>query len=102
MQRAQTLRGWDGDRIVVPPAPEVPRRPAGRKDTKRWCGGKVGREHTYEWVRSERYGALQREPDSDAWWDERCSTCQKKRGYCWRGFGRHGRKCICGHHGSGR
>jgi hypothetical protein len=95
MQRAQTLRGWDGDRIVVPPVPETPRRPAGRKDTKRWCGGKVGREHEPVWVKSNM--EIRPRPDNEAWWDERCARCAKKFRACWKGWSAH-RVCKCGHH----
>lgn len=42
----------------APPLEEVERTsPSKRKDTKKWCKGKVGREHNYEWG-DDNYGSL--------------------------------------------
>jgi hypothetical protein len=63
------------------------RRPKARKDTKRWCRGKVGVEHTPE-IQSDRRGLgpypCRVPPDwarwRSTWWChhvERCSECGK-------------------------
>lgn len=70
--------------------PEAPAPHRSRKDTKRWCKGKVGREHAYRWILSPiRFGT---QPPS--WWEELCETCGRKARWCTRGF----KECICGHH----
>lgn len=98
MRRAQALRGWDGRVNVVKDPPAAPRHRS-RKDTKRWCRGKVGVEHRYEWVRDERRDyahALrgERTPDEKMWWHRRCSECLREAEYCAGFFG----ECICGRH----
>lgn len=103
MKRAQTLRGWSGERNRVEDPPAEPKRPAGKKDTKRWCRGKVGREHIFEWVRDERRDFKRMfhgtpTPDHEAWWQLRCSACLKQKEYCTGMFN----KCACGRHMVGK
>lgn len=50
---------------------EIPKHRSS-KDTKRWCKGKVGREHDYVWV---AYRPFER-PSFDASIQE-CSKCHK-------------------------
>ncbi len=45
--RGTILRGWGETQIE---RPDTPRRSSAKKDTKRWCGGKVGRAHVDAWV----------------------------------------------------
>lgn len=92
-----TLRGWDGERNVVVDAPEVPRRPSAKKDTKRWCLGKVGRQHVLAWERNARFNHIPGRPDHEAWWSETCVNCRKEFRYCYRAFGRT-KPCACGRH----
>jgi hypothetical protein len=58
--------------------PGVPVRRAARKDTKRWCRGKVGREHQFVWGevrRTSLYGRTQ---------TYACRACGKVRN--WRSW----------------
>ncbi len=65
------------------PWPERPRK-ANKKDTRRWCRGKLGLEHRYHW-----------QPKSGShWFEEVCSGCGKQRRWCGGWF----RTCICGSH----
>lgn len=46
-----------------------------KKDTKKWCAGKVGREHTLEvknYSEGKGWG-----PIFGNWWVQYCSTCGK-------------------------
>jgi hypothetical protein len=47
-----------------------------KKDTKRWCRGKVGREHDYEFIERAGRGRW-------AWREYRCKGCQRKK-YDWK------------------
>lgn len=47
-----------------------------RKDTKRWCKGKVGREHVATW---KNYLRLFR---WETWYQLKCSKCLKVLEYC--------------------
>lgn len=49
-------RHGDGTKVFYPP-PEEPVRTADhrKKDTKRWCRGRVGIEHDYQWKHSNRF-----------------------------------------------
>jgi hypothetical protein len=49
--------------------PEVSRPVAASKDTKRWCRGKVGREHQPK--------CFVRESSGGEWRDLRCASCGK-------------------------
>lgn len=46
-----------GERPADVAIPDNVRPQRGKKDTKRWCKGKVGREHTPETVRHHYYSA---------------------------------------------
>ena len=51
---------------------EIPRHRS-KKDKRRWCGGKPGREHDPMWEHSKKTGG---NPDS-AWRDYTCQVCHK-------------------------
>jgi len=98
MKRATLMRGWDGERTPVPELPEEPRH-ATRKDTKRWCRGRVGVEHQYAWQRSRKHDYGRVPPPEPGWYIEACSLCGRQRNWCWSGWnGTRSRKCICGQH----
>lgn len=71
-------RGRTLDLSAAPPH----RARGNRKDTRRWCRGKVGVEHAYRWTVT-RLGLNV----------ERCITCGRMGRYC---FGWRIGKCICG------
>jgi hypothetical protein len=50
----------------------------GRKDTRRWCRGKVGVPHQTHWVKWFDT-AWSKKPQS--YWNEICQVCGKKLGY---------------------
>lgn len=62
-----------------------PHRPRARKDTKRWCRGKEGREHQPEMVRHHQHGHHDRDCHESSWWKggwwcyhaSRCRICGK-------------------------
>jgi hypothetical protein len=57
--------------------PEVPQKAkASKKDTKKWCAGKMGREHTLE-VKSFKDSKGWRTHFSN-WWLLYCSKCGKE------------------------
>ena len=66
----------------------------GKKDTKRWCGGHVGREHEPHW-QPTRF-ALMRDYEPP-WMDYVCAVCGKKLDHCWP-WRRSTEPCKCGHH----
>lgn len=47
MRKALTLKNYGDARTVVAPPPDQPKH-ASKKNTKRWCRGKVGQEHDVE------------------------------------------------------
>lgn len=59
-------------RCYAPPAPSPPARGFKRrkKDTKRWCRGKVDREHVYELIEDKSFFGRR-------WQRHQCSGCQK-------------------------
>lgn len=73
-----------GRQALVYPEPAAPRPTASRKDTKRWCRGKVGVHHRLAWVQDRRYE-----------FTPRCTACGKIFGYC-RPWATE--PCKCGHH----
>lgn len=64
-----------GPRRPVDPAETVRPRPAAKKDTKRWCLGREGREHKPEWKREGRHAI------------NACAACGKRFEFRW-GIGR--------------
>jgi hypothetical protein len=70
-------------RRLLPLAKEQPSRHVGlhRKRTRRWCKGKVGTPHEFEWVRWLDLGVhWYSDGRSITWYIEKCRAC-----------GRHGR-----------
>ena len=66
--------------------PDEVRVPPGRKNTRSWCGGHVGREHAPVW-----------QPCNYAlggWLEYVCATCGRKLDRCFPWSG----PCRCGHH----
>lgn len=71
--------------------PDTPRRTPARKDTRRWCRGVVGREHTAErvptgyrpvtfTVRDPLTGAAETVTKQvPTWWEVRCAACGTRR-----------------------
>lgn len=49
-KRATTKKSYEFNRTVIGDAPEAPRLPSNKKNTRRWCKGVVGREHVKSWV----------------------------------------------------
>lgn len=49
---------------------EVPRRMK-KKDTNKWCKGKVGVKHKYELISESKFHRL-------TWSEYRCTVCRKK------------------------
>lgn len=90
---------------AIPDPSKVSPRGARKKDTKRWCGGKVGREHEKVWMVPPNRIHL---PwlKNDSWYELICKVCGKSFDYCWltttlqRELTRNGipRRCKCGHH----
>lgn len=60
-----------------------------KKDTRKWCRGKIGREHKPRWVsdHNKHYSSAS---------IYECSVCKKHIEYCWP-WGKS--KCKCGLHG---
>lgn len=88
--RVTTRRAWSGGRKRIPDPPEEPRR-SSRKDTKRWCRGKVGVEHAYEWADDKRFdydGTREGLPRTLA-----CTACGRQKDLCWSAT-----NCRCGAH----
>lgn len=57
-----------------------------RKNTKRWCKGKPGREHAFVWERSHRFA------DTNVY---RCAACGKEADWCLGDLLTY-KKCHCG------
>lgn len=62
---------------------EVRSYPSHKKDTKRWCRGKVGVEHIPEWVKNPYMYVYA------------CTSCGKHFDFCFEWLTE---KCKCGHH----
>ena len=61
--------------------PEVPTRKGGRKNTRRWCKGIVGREHTIEvGIAAPRWNLFR--SGAPIWIVDKCTTCGKE--FNWR------------------
>jgi hypothetical protein len=87
MRRKLELRSY---RTAVYPEPAEPRKSPGRKDTKRWCRGKVGAEHSREWICDARFPLT----GEWSWWILACARCGRHLDFC----SRSQRACRCGHH----
>ena len=83
--RKVVKREWNGTYSVIKDIPEEPRR-SSKKDTKRWCRGKVGEEHRYEWKEDVGGGS---------WMILSCVECGRKKDYCFRWLSE---PCKCGMH----
>jgi hypothetical protein len=81
----------------APPASDEYTKPAGKKkDTRKWCKGKKGREHSMEWVLdASRLGGLGEQLN---WYVYKCAKCGKQTDFCYPAFGRLCKPCRCGHH----
>ena len=89
MTKAKKYLGWER-RKDDPKAPwNRGRVPKAKKDTKRWCKGKEGREHVPETVESHIWAGMNKvcgpRPYTGGWWGGkwfcrhaiRCSECGK-------------------------
>jgi hypothetical protein len=75
-------------RATKDPALENQKPSPSKKDTKKWCGGKVGREHKPAWRMSGKiYSSM-------AIFE--CEKCKKQMGWCCP-WGKN--ECKCGLHG---
>lgn len=82
----------------APPASDEHRPVSGKKDTKRWCKGKVGREHVKEWRLNRRQILW---PGRRGWYSLTCTACGREFDFCTDWTGKKG-KCKCGHHGANK
>ena len=80
------------------PASDEHRPVAGKKDTKRWCRGKVGAEHVKAWVLDRRYST---KTGRTGWYNFQCTECRRQFGFCTDWIGTR-RRCKCGHHGENK
>ena len=59
-----------------------------KKDTKRWCRGRVGKEHDLEWVNFWAHRQNREyQPGDGNWWMSICKRCEKHIESCrsWMG-----------------
>lgn len=85
----------------MPPSSDEHRPVSGKKDTKRWCRGKVGIEHKKKWALNRRMDHSLTTKRPNTCWTFSCTECGKEFDYCTEYLGRGG-KCKCGHHGAAR
>jgi hypothetical protein len=85
---------WRAGGVIIRDAratkePETEIRHSAKKNTKKWCGGKVGREHKPRWVsdHNKLYSSAS---------IFECEKCKKHLDYCWP-WGKS--ECKCGLHG---
>lgn len=90
MRLKENNDNWRASNVVRKQA-EAPQQPhyKSKKDTKRWCKGKVGVKHEYDLVKAERHEGFvytvvgrndvgeRRSPDS-LWIEFRCVHCRKE------------------------
>lgn len=64
--------------------PEQPKHKPKRKDTKKWCRGRVGKEHKLEWKTYEevKHSSWCAKGDSN-WFILMCTVCNKQIEHCW-------------------
>ena len=81
-----------GEERLDGPAPEVARSSPARKDTRRWCKGKVGRSHqigvsdtpTYHCYPAPSWATEKMRERRGDWWCSHlivCTVCGKRMGY---------------------
>jgi hypothetical protein len=75
-------------RIEVDFPEEPKKRPPAKKDTKRWCGGHVGREHDTHWIQWMEHSTSTRLI---------CKRCGKTLDWC-GSFWSKKSDCKCGKH----
>ena len=87
--RANGLIAKD-ERHTKDPEDEQPTgKTRGKKNTKRWCKGKVGKEHQIVWI---RYVSIHNRPwVPENWLIQQCKSCKKTFEYCRSQMGSH--KC---------
>lgn len=74
--RGEAVDGWDGKNVERKvflhshDGPEVTGPPRPKKDTRRWCRGKVGREHVLGCKPHWLFG-------TPGWWEHYCMNCGK-------------------------
>jgi hypothetical protein len=73
-------------KALVYPEPEQPRKVGGKKNTRRWCRGRVGLAHTPAWMTDP--GGL------PGWMVYACTKCGRHLDGC----GRFSQPCKCGTH----
>lgn len=66
-------------RATKSPQDERPVGRARKKDTRRWCKGKEGREHAIVWV---RYNTVHRSTLPANWLIQRCRVCHRVFEWC--------------------
>lgn len=67
------VTGRDKEKYTDPP--EEPRKSRGKKDRKKWCGGKTGIEHKYRWVIDNRFESWRRDDDEYVYQNYECAKC---------------------------
>lgn len=60
--------------------PDIRQQGGSRRDTKKWCRGVVGREHTPE---ATNYTELKRLTYCEGWQVLVCTTCKKELDHYW-------------------
>lgn len=88
------LISWKAGGVIARDAraakdPETEVKHSAKKNTKKWCGGKIGREHTPRWVPGNYRGI-----GSMSTFE--CEKCRKHMDWCMP-WGK--RECKCGLHG---
>lgn len=82
------------------PVPDEPRKTHAKKDTKRWCKGKVGREHNLEWIDwpNECYTNWMKVRNIERCKVRACTVCNKQFEICFNSVWSGKQDCICGLH----
>lgn len=76
-------------RATKDPEPQVGKHRSS-KNTRKWCKGKVGKEHKGIWV-------VESNRTTPRWFTLVCENCNKHLDYCWP-FSHRIVKCKCGFH----
>jgi hypothetical protein len=79
MRLKEDSDNWKASNLTrkLKPLPVSPRH-ISRKDTKRWCGGHVGRLHDYYLVESNHSSFHIFDSEEHRWLIFRCATCRKE------------------------